>query len=394
MRLLPVLCVVAVLSGPAVLSGCGGDPATEPSPPDRQSAPDRTSTPTATKEPSPTGSPTTREPAVSTVSVAGAVAQELTSPWGLVFLPNGDALLSERDTALVKRITPSGRVSRVGRIPGVISPDRTSEGGLLGLAYRDKTLYAYFTSEHDDNRIVKMAYDPARPGAGLGEPEVILDGIPSASFHNGGRIVFGPDGHLYVGTGDGADTSNSQDMDSLGGKILRITTDGDPAPDNPFGDSPVWSLGHRNPQGLAFDPDGRLWASEFGQDTWDELNLIRPGNNYGWPEVEGEGGGDEFVDPLAVWGTDEASPSGLAYAGGALWMAGLGGDRLWRIDVDGDRVVGEPKAYFTREYGRLRTIEPAPDGSLWLTTSNTDGRGEEYRRSDDDRILRLTLSPA
>src|SRR5690606_31603779 len=342
MRPLSVLCVVAALVGPAVLSGCGSDPGTEPtSSPDRPTTTGRPS-PRDTAEASPSPSPTTPTPSISTVSVDGTVARELTSPWGLVFLPNGDALVSERDTALVKRVTPSGQVSRVGRIDGVVPPEQTSEGGLLGLAYRDKTLYAYVTSDEGDNRIVKMAYDPDRPGSGLGAPEVILDGIPSASYHNGGRIVFGPDGHLYVGTGDGAVPSNSQNLDSLGGKILRITTDGEPAPGNPFDDSPVWSLGHRNPQGLAFDPDGRLWASEFGQDTWDELNLIRPGRNYGWPEVEGKGGDEEYVDPLAAWGTDEASPSGLAYAGGVLWMAGLGGGRLWRIDVEGGRVVGEP----------------------------------------------------
>ena len=149
------------------------------------------------------------------------------------------------------------------------------------------------------------------------------------------------------------------------------------------------SLGHRNPQGIAWDDDDRLWAAEFGQDTWDELNLIEPGSNYGWPDCEGRCDDDGVVDPKAQWGTDEASPSGIAYADGAIWMAGLGGDRLWRIAVDGEEVVGEPKAFFTGEYGRLRTIEVAPDGSLWLTTSNTDGRGDPG--PDDDRILRVTL---
>src|SRR5690606_26911476 len=201
MRPLSVLCVVAALVGPAVLSGCGSDPGTEPtSSPDRPTTTGRPS-PRDTAEASPSPSPTTPTPSISTVSVDGTVARELTSPWGLVFLPNGDALVSERDTALVKRVTPSGQVSRVGRIDGVVPPEQTSEGGLLGLAYRDKTLYAYVTSDEGDNRIVKMAYDPDRPGSGLGAPEVILDGIPSASYHNGGRIVFGPDGHLYVGTG-------------------------------------------------------------------------------------------------------------------------------------------------------------------------------------------------
>jgi glucose/arabinose dehydrogenase len=321
--------------------------------------------------------------------VAGTVAARLTTPWGLLFLPDGSALLSERDTGKIKRVTASGQVSEVGTVPDV-QPD--GEGGLLGIAFKDNVLCAYFTAS-DDNRVVKMAYTPS--GGGLGEPEVILDGLPSAWNHNGGRMIFGPDGYLYVTAGEAGDPPLAQDLDSLGGKILRITTDGKPAPGNPFDNSPVWSYGHRNPQGLAFDPEGRLWAAEFGQDTWDEINLIEAGKNYGWPEVEGVAGddaGDKYVNPLAVWPTSDASPSGIAYADGAIWMAGLRGARLWRIEVNGTQVVGEPKAYFVEEYGRLRTVEPAPDGSLWLTSSNTDGRGDEYRQPDDDKILRLTLS--
>ena len=205
-------------------------------------------------------------------------------------------------------------------------------------------------------------------------------------MHNGGRIAFGPDGLLYVGTGDGGDRSLAQDRSSLGGKILRLTPEGAPAPGAA---SPVFSLGHRNVQGLAFDDAGRLWATEFGQNRFDEVNLVREGDNGGWPEVEGPGsGGGRFAAPLVTWSPDEASPSGAAVAGGALYAAALRGQRLWRVPLDGSGGVGEPQALLTGEYGRLRTVERAPDGSLWVLTSNRDGRGSPG--PDDDRVLRLT----
>src|SRR5690606_1278208 len=166
-----------------------------------------------------------------------------------------------------------------------------------------------------------------------GGPDVLFDGIAKATIHNGGRIAFGPDGHLYATTGDASEQPDSQRPDSPNGKILRLTPDGDPAPGNPNADSPIWSSGHRNSQGLAWESRDRLWAAEFGQDTWDELNLIRRGGNYGWPAVEGKGGEPEYVDPAYQWSTDVASPSGLAYAENTLWMAGLRGRRLWAIPV-------------------------------------------------------------
>ena len=226
------------------------------------------------------------------------------------------------------------RVTEVRRLAEV---DPGGEGGLLGLALspdRD-TLFAYFTAA-EDNRIVAMSWN----GTELGEPQVILDGIPKGGRHNGGRIVVGPDGFLYVGTGEVGDTRLAQDRASLGGKILRITLDGQPAPGNPFG-SEVSSYGHRNVEGLAFDPDGRLWASEFGEQSWDELNLITKGSNDGWPEVEDSGSGEGLTNPKVVWSTDEASPAGLAYADGSLWMAALRGERLWQIPISGTD-VGEP----------------------------------------------------
>jgi glucose/arabinose dehydrogenase len=320
--------------------------------------------------------------------VAGTVATGLTSPWGLAFLPNGSALVSERDTALIKHVRPGGDVRTVGEVPDVDTTS-TSEGGLLGIAlhpdFPDRPyLYAYLTSS-DDNRVVRMTYDGDR----LGTADVVLDGIPRGTYHNGGRIAFGPDGLLYATTGDATEAGSSTDPDSLGGKVLRTTPTGEAAPDNPDRGSPVYSSGHRNGQGIAWDDDGRLWQAEFGQDQWDELNLIEAGGNYGWPECEGSCEQTGLVDPQQQWSTDEASPSGIAFADGAVWMAALRGERLWRIPTSDGQVTEEPTAFLSGEYGRLRTVAAAPDGSLWVITSNTDGRGDPA--SGDDRILRVTL---
>ncbi len=318
--------------------------------------------------------------------MAGVVASGLEAPWGLAFLPGGSALVSERDTDLIKRVTAQGKVSTVGRVRGV---DGGAEGGLLGIALSpsyasDRTLFAYYTAGQE-NRIDRMTDD----GSGLGAQTTVFDGIPAAGIHNGGRIAFGPDGFLYVGTGEAGRRNPAQDRGNLGGKILRITATGRPAPGNPFPGSPVYSLGHRNVQGLAWDSRGQLWAAEFGQNTWDELNRIEPGKNYGWPRVEGRAGDDRYVDPVAQWPTSQASPSGIAFAGNAVWLAGLRGERLWQIPIPRG-VVGRPKALLTGRYGRLRTVAVAPDGSLWLATSNRDGRGSA--RDGDDQILRLTLT--
>ena len=197
-------------------------------------------------------------------------------------------------------------------------------------------------------------------------------------------MVFGPDGLLYVSTGEAGQPELAQDRGSLGGKILRITQDGDPGPGNPDQSSPIWTWGHRNVQGLAFDDQGNLWASEFGQDTFDELNLIKKGHNYGWPTVEGKGDEPGLTNPQITWSTDDASPSGLAFLDGRLWLGALRGERLWRVDVDGQKASDE-KPFFVGKYGRVRTVVPAPDGNLWVTTSNRDGRGDPA--AQDDRIL-------
>jgi aldose sugar dehydrogenase len=332
-------------------------------------------------------------PAKGTAKVTATVATGLGTPWGVAVLPDDDLLVASRDSGTIVRVAAdTGRKTPVGDVPGVSA---RGESGLLGLAVppdfaSDPLVYAYFTTA-SDNRIVRMRYDPARPaGERLGAPDVLLRGIPHGRIHNGGRIAFGPDGMLYAGTGESGRSGLAQDRRSLGGKILRLTPDGKPAPGNPFAGSPVYSYGHRNVQGLAWDSAGRLWAAEFGQNTWDELNAIRPGANYGWPDVEGRAGRAGYVDPVAQWHTDEASPSGIAYAKGSVWMASLRGRRLWRVPLAGTSAAAEPQEFFTGKYGRLRTVVLDQDGSLLLTTSNTDGRGDP--RSGDDRILRITVS--
>lgn len=251
-------------------------------------------------------------------------------------------------------------------------------------------VYAYFTTE-SDNRIVRMIYDEKKPsGEQLGAPDTVFRGIPKGTNHNGGRIAFGPDKLLYVGTGETYDKPLAQDKKSTGGKILRLTAEGEPAPGNPFGDSPVYSYGHRNVQGLAWDEDKRLWASEFGQDTWDELNHIVAGDNYGWPDAEGKNGGDKYHDPIAQWRTADASPSGIAYAQGSIWMAGLRGERLWRIPLDGSKAAHDPQSFLEGKYGRLRTVVATGGDKLWLVTSETDTRGTPEK--GDDRILELKVS--
>ncbi|GAB4002369.1 hypothetical protein GCM10029992_40360 [Glycomyces albus] len=200
----------------------------------------------------------------------------------------------------------------------------------------------------------------------------MLTGIPSALNHNGGRLEFGPDGMLYISTGDANDPANSQDLESLGGKILRIEPDGSVPEDNPFAGSPVYSSGHRNVQGMSWGSDGEMYASEFGQNTWDEFNHIEAGANYGWPEVEGEGGEPEYTDPLLTWTPAEASPSGVQIVDDVAYVAALRGERLWTVPVDGGE-AGEPTAVLESEIGRIRTVELSPDGWLWVATSNGDG---------------------
>lgn len=316
-----------------------------------------------------------------------ALATGLTTPWSIVPLPTGSTLLSERDTGRVLELTPEGALRVVGTVAGVVP---FGEGGLLGLAARDVgTPYLYvFHSAAQDNRIVRYELTGSPGSYGLGASEVLITGIPKARNHNGGRLAFGPDGMLYATTGDAQQVNLAQDRGSLAGKILRLTPEGDVPADNPFPGSYVFSLGHRNPQGIVFDRYGQLWASELGQNTWDELNRIVAGANYGWPVVEGIGGRAGYTDPAQQWPTSEASPSGLGIVGDTLFMVALRGQRLWAIDIDDP---GRSTAYFVRELGRLRDAVAAPDGGLYVITTNTDVNGQPG--ADDDRLLAVPLAP-
>ncbi|MEP6629243.1 MAG: PQQ-dependent sugar dehydrogenase [Lapillicoccus sp.] len=346
---------------------------------------------TASSAPTPAASgPTVGDGASGRQELTDAVdaATGLQTPWSVVVLPDHSVLVSERDPGTVRRLDGRGGTSLIGTVPGVAAG---GEGGLLGLAVDRRTyattpvLYAYLTAP-SDNRVVAVTMEGGR----LGAQRTVLAGIPKGSIHNGGRIAFGPDGYLYVTTGENGNRAPSQDRQSLGGKVLRITTEGSPAPGNPFAGSPVWSYGHRNPQGIAWDASGRMWASEFGQDTWDELNVIRPGANYGWPTVEGQQGREGFVDPVRQWATKDASPSGIAIGpDGAVLMAALRGESLWKIPVGADGSTQEPQRLLQGEYGRLRDVLVGPDGNVWVVTNNTS-RGTP--RAGDDRIVRLPQS--
>jgi glucose/arabinose dehydrogenase len=323
--------------------------------------------------------------APAAVGQPSVVATGLNVPWGVAFLPDGDALVSERATGRIKRISRSGGTPRtVHRLRGVAT--NYGEGGLLGIAVSpnyssDRLVYAYYTSSRD-NRVVRF-----RLG---GRSRTVVTGIRRAGNHNGGRIVFGPDGNLYVGTGDAGDRQSSQDRSSLNGKVLRVRPDGSVPRGNPFSNR-VWSMGHRNVQGLAFDGSRRLWATEFGESFRDEVNLIRKGRNYGWPAVEGTGDtqGGRFRNPVLTWPVANASPSGAAIIGSTLYVGALRGQRLWQIRLDGQS-AGTPQAAFEGTYGRIRTVVRAPDGALWMTTSNRDGYGEA--RGGDDRVLRVPIT--
>jgi glucose/arabinose dehydrogenase len=331
------------------------------------------------------GATTERRAAAARVTT---VATGLDVPWGIAFLPDGDALVGERDTGRILRIPGragrprAGRPREVMRIPA--AGGNGAEGGLLGLAVsphyaRDRLVYAYYTAAAD-NRIVRF-----RLG---GRPRPIVTGLRKGAIHDGGRIAFGPDGKLYAGVGETGDAGLAQDPASRNGKILRMNPDGSAPAGNPRRGSLVWSSGHRNVQGLAWDARGRLWASEFGQNRFDEVNLVRAGDNGGWPLVEGVGPtrGGRFANPKVTWPTAEASPSGAAIVGTTLYLGALQGRAVLRVRLRGTRATKLPPLLRGR-YGRIRTVVRAPDGALWVTTSNRDGRGSP--RAGDDRILRL-----
>jgi glucose/arabinose dehydrogenase len=309
------------------------------------------------------------------------VATNLTAPWGMAFLPDGSLLVTERDSARLLQIRTGQAPQVLGTIPGVVPG---GEGGLLGIAVsptyaQDQWVYVYFTAA-SDNRITRFRINA------VGTQQVIQSGLTKSQIHNGGRIAFGPDGMLYAGVGDAGNTANAQNQTSRNGKILRMTPTGGVPAGNPF-NTVVYSLGHRNVQGLAWDSQGRMYASEFGQNTFDEVNQIVAGGNYGWPTCEGMCSNPAFRNPIVTWTTAQASPSGAAIANQHIFVAGLRGQRLWVVPITASGGAGTPVDELNSQFGRLRAVAVGPDGWLWVATSNRDGRGTPT--AQDDRVVRF-----
>ncbi len=315
------------------------------------------------------------------------VAAGLQIPWEIAILPNEDILVTERPGTL-RRVTGDGAIIKVDGVK------HHGEGGLQGMTLHpnfaeNQYIYLYMTTLRNDrleNRVVRYRYVDDE----LLEPTEVIAGIPGAKYHDGGRIEFGPDGKLYIATGDATSVGAAQDVNSLAGKILRIDDDGSIPEDNPFGNA-VWSYGHRNPQGIAWDSEGRLWSTEHGRSVpksgFDELNLIGRGLNYGWPDIQGDEERQNMLMPAVHSGPTETwAPAGMAYHNGSLFFAGLRGEALYEAELNGSEVV-DMKVHYYQDFGRLRAVYLGPDNYLYLTTSNTDGRGEP--RDGDDKILRV-----
>jgi glucose/arabinose dehydrogenase len=316
------------------------------------------------------------------------LAKNLEIPWGIAFLPDGSALVTERDTARILQVGPGTDADglKVTEVQRLTEAAPGGDGGLLGIAVSpkyatDSTVFVYYSTAKD-NRVAALVLK--------GTPQPILTGIPRSENDNGGAIAFGPDGFLYVGTGDGTATQ-AQDPKSLGGKILRVTTAGKPATGNPVKNSPIWSSGHRNVQGLSWDSGKRMYASESGQPKNGELNLIVKGGNYGWPAADGNATDKKFTNPLVSWPTADSYCSGVAVLEHTIASACLLGKRLWLVNTtDKGTLIGQPQALLIGEYGRLRGLVAAPDGSFWASTSNQEDGGDPGPA--DDRLIRLVFS--
>ena len=332
------------------------------------------------------------QPNISEAPQSEVVAENLNTPWAIAWLPDSSMFVTERP-GRVRFVDSSGNLvsEPVVEVSNVLE---IGEGGLLGMALhpdfaQNKYVYLYYTHSDDGanttNRVVRMVYQDGR----LGDEQIIIDKIPGAANHNGGRLKFGPDGLLYVTTGDAGNPSVAQDMDSLGGKILRVTDEGAAAPDNPFGNL-VYSYGHRNPQGLAWDSENRLWATEHGrsgaQSGFDELNLIEKGANYGWPEIEGDETREGMTAPVLHSGSTVTwAPAGMAYFSESVYFGGLRGQALYEATIGAAET--ELLQHLAGEVGRIREVILGPDGLIYITTSNRDGRGNPAET--DDRIIRI-----
>ncbi len=323
-------------------------------------------------------------------------------PWGLVTLPDGTILYNRRDAHDIIHLNPAnGKKTNLGTVPNVQSTD--GEGGLTGLEINPKSfssdhwLYIMHTSS-SDNRIVRIKYDPTTDKIVTSTEQVLLSGIKRNKFHNGGRLRFSPDGKfLYAGTGDAQNGANAKNTASPNGKVLRINPDGSIPSDNPFGNA-VWSYGHRNVQGLAFDNKGQLWEQEFGNSVMDETNLIVKGGNFGWPGCEGttshsaDGpacGSAGLIAPKKTYPVAQGSCSGITIIRQVLYVACQRGTRLDRIPINSNDTLGSIGTYFNGTYGRIRTVEPAPDGGMWMTT--TSGDKDSTPHNSNDRVFHVAL---
>jgi glucose/arabinose dehydrogenase len=316
------------------------------------------------------------------------VAEDLDVPWGIEFLPGGDMLINERPGTLLRIGENSGNFTETYEVEGV---EHTGEGGLLGVEKhpnftKNNQIYLYMTKREGDilrNRVVRYSLQ----GEQLSEPETIISGLPGAVYHDGGRMEFGPDGKLYITAGDATNPGWAQERNRLAGKILRLNPDGTIPGDNPFNSS-VYSYGHRNPQGLAWIGN-QLWATEHGNSQHDELNRILKGGNYGWPVIEADQKVEGMIRPeIYAEGTTWA-PAGAAYTNGSIYFAGLRGETLYEAKIQ-DGTVQQLLKHWEGRFGRLRAVERGPDGDLYVSTSNTDGRG--LASGNDDRIVKVDPS--
>lgn len=315
------------------------------------------------------------------------IAENLEIPWEIAFLPDNSLLVTERPGRLIKISSKQETIP----IQGVA---HVGEGGLLGMALhpdfsRNSLLYLYLTTQTSDglsNRVEQYTLQNNT----VTNRKIILENIPGSRFHDGGRIAFGPDKKLYITTGDAGQEILAQDTSSLAGKILRINDDGSIPPDNPFGNA-VFSLGHRNPQGLTWDASGNLWASEHGRSGassgFDEINLIEKGKNYGWPNIEGSEAQSGMESPKAHSGSSETwAPSGAAIYTDSMLFAGLRGEALYEAKLSGSNIE-KTIAHLPGQFGRLRTVAVGPDNMLYILTNNRDGRGNP--KSGDDKLIKI-----